>query len=254
MNLSRPFSRLPLVSFLLIFVNVALFVFELSRGVSAMKPATVDMIGWGANVAALTLNGESWRLLSSMFLHIGLLHIAFNMYMLFVFGPLVEDRFGSGRFTLVYFLSGLFGSLVSAAWHASQGQLVVAAGASGALMGISGAYVGHWLVFRRRAGMHEELNMRPLAQTIGLNLVLGFINPGVDNACHLGGLLSGVLLGIAFALGSFERSPLKRIAASAVITLASLGLIGFVLQRPSTLEMELTAVELRQMQAARAHR
>ncbi|RYE96165.1 MAG: rhomboid family intramembrane serine protease, partial [Oxalobacteraceae bacterium] len=84
MNLSRPFSRLPLVSFLLIFVNVALFVFELSRGVSAMKPATVDMIGWGANVAALTLNGESWRLLSSMFLHIGLLHIAFNMYMLFV--------------------------------------------------------------------------------------------------------------------------------------------------------------------------
>lgn len=254
MNLSRPFSRLPLVSFLLIFVNVALFVFELSRGVSAMKPATVDMIGWGANVAALTLNGESWRLLSSMFLHIGLLHIAFNMYMLFVFGPLVEDRFGSGRFTLVYFLSGLFGSLVSAAWHASQGQLVVAAGASGALMGISGAYVGHWLVFRRRAGMHEELNMRPLAQTIGLNLVLGFINPGVDNACHLGGLLSGVLLGIAFALGSFERSPLKRIAASAVITLASLGLIQFVLQRPSTLELELTAVELRQMQAARAHR
>lgn len=254
MNLSRPFSRLPLVSFLLIFVNVALFVFELSRGVSAMKPATVDMIGWGANVAALTLNGESWRLLSSMFLHIGLLHIAFNMYMLFVFGPLVEDRFGSGRFTLVYFLSGLFGSLVSAAWHASQGQLVVAAGASGALMGISGAYVGHWLVFRRRAGMHEELNMRPLAQTIGLNLVLGFINPGVDNACHLGGLLSGVLLGIAFALGSFERSPLKRIAASAVITLASLGLIEFVLQRPSTLELELTAVELRQMQAARAHR
>lgn len=254
MNLSRPFSRLPLVSFLLIFVNVALFVFELSRGVSAMKPATVDMIGWGANVAALTLNGESWRLLSSMFLHIGLLHIAFNMYMLFVFGPLVEDRFGSGRFTLVYFLSGLFGSLVSAAWHASQGQLVVAAGASGALMGISGAYVGHWLVFRGRAGMHEELNMRPLAQTIGLNLVLGFINPGVDNACHLGGLLSGVLLGIAFALGSFERSPLKRIAASAVITLASLGLIEFVLQRPSTLELELTAVELRQMQAARAHR
>lgn len=254
MNLSRPFSRLPLVSFLLIFVNVALFVFELSRGVSPMKPATVDMIGWGANVAALSLNGEGWRLLTSMFLHIGLLHIAFNMYMLFVFGPLVEDRFGSGRFTLVYFLSGLFGSLVSAAWHASQGQLVVAAGASGALMGISGAYVGHWLVYRRRAGMHEELNMRPLAQTIGLNLVLGFINPGVDNACHVGGLLSGVLLGIAFALGSFERSPLKRIAASAVITLASLGLIQFVLQRPSTLELELTAVELRQMQAARAHR
>jgi membrane associated rhomboid family serine protease len=82
MNLSRPFSRLPLVSFSLILINVLLFVFELTRGVSALKPASADMIGWGANVAALTLNGDGWRLLSSMFLHIGLIHIAFNMYML----------------------------------------------------------------------------------------------------------------------------------------------------------------------------
>lgn len=231
MNLSRPFFRLPLVSFILILVNVLLFVFELTRGVSALKPATVDMIGWGANVAALTLNGDGWRLLSSMFLHIGLIHIAFNMYMLFAFGPLVEDRFGSARFTLVYFLSGLFGSLVSAEWHAAQNQIVVAAGASGALMGISGAYVGHWLVAKGREGMQEELNMRPLAQTIGLNLILGFINPGVDNACHVGGLLSGVVLGSAFALGSFGDSKLKRVAASTLISVVSLGLVYGVLQR-----------------------
>jgi rhomboid protease GluP len=233
MNLPRPFLRLPLVSFLLILVNVLLFVFELTRGVSALKPTSADMIGWGANVAALTLNGEGWRLLSSMFLHIGLIHIAFNMYMLFAFGPLVEDRFGSARFTLVYFLSGLFGSLVSAEWHAAQGGqiVVVAAGASGALMGISGAYVGHWLVARGRAGMQEELNMGPLAQTIGLNLILGFINPGVDNACHVGGLISGVVLGSSFALGSFEHSKLKRVAASTLISLVSLGLVYGVLQR-----------------------
>jgi membrane associated rhomboid family serine protease len=152
----------------------------------------------------------------------------------------------------VYFLSGLFGSLVSAEWHAAQNQIVVAAGASGALMGISGAYVGHWLVARGRAGMQEELNMRPLAQTIGLNLVLGFINPGVDNACHVGGLISGVVLGSAFALGSFEQGKLKRLAASAVISLASLGVIYVVLQRPTTPEMQLLSDQIRDMQAAPA--
>lgn len=254
MNLSPPFSRLPLVSFILIAINILLFLFELTQGVSALKPATVDMIGWGANVAALTLTGDAWRLFSSMFLHIGLIHIAFNMYMLFVFGPLVEDRFGSARFALIYLWSGLFGSLVSAVWHASQGQIVVAAGASGALMGISGAYVGHWLVSKARDAVHEELNMKPLAQTIGLNLVLGFINPGVDNACHVGGLISGVVLGIAFALGSFERSKLKSAAASALISLASVGVIYLVLQRPATPELALDGAEIRNIQAARAQR
>ncbi len=254
MNLSRPFSRLPLVSFILIAINILLFLFELTQGVSALKPATVDMIGWGANVAALTLTGDAWRLFSSMFLHIGLIHIAFNMYMLFVFGPLVEDRFGSARFALIYLWSGLFGSLVSAVWHASQGQIVVAAGASGALMGISGAYVGHWLVSKARDAVHEELNMKPLAQTIGLNLVLGFINPGVDNACHVGGLISGVVLGIAFALGSFERSKLKSAAASALISLASVGVIYLILQRPATPEVALDGAEIRNIQAARAQR
>ena len=239
MQTSRPYPALPLVSFILIFINVLLFLFAVTLGVSALKPASADMIAWGANVAGLTLNGESWRLLTSMFLHIGLLHIAFNMYMLYVFGPLVEERFGSARFTLVYFLSGLFGSLASAEWHVVQNQIVVAAGASGALMGISGAYVGHWLVARNRAGMQEEMDVRPLAQTIGLNLVLGFINPGVDNACHLGGLISGVALGAAFALGSFERSALKRFVASAIITLASLGALYVVLDRPASLALQL---------------
>lgn len=254
MNLSAPFSRLPIVSFILIAVNVLLFLFELTQGVSALKPATVDMIGWGANVAALTLTGDAWRLFTSMFLHIGLIHIAFNMYMLYVFGPLVEDRFGSTRFALIYLWSGLFGSLVSAAWHASQGQVVVAAGASGALMGISGAYVGHWLVSKARNARHEELNMKPLAQTIGLNIVLGFINPGVDNACHVGGLISGVVLGGAFALGTFERSKLKSAAAGALISLASLGLIHSVLQRPVEPDMAFEGAAIRHMQAVRAAR
>lgn len=253
MQSSRPVSRVSGGYLILIAINVLLFVFELSRGVSLMKPSTGDMIDWGANVAALTLTGDAWRLLSSMFLHIGLIHILFNMYMLFAFGPLVERQFGSGRFTLVYLLSGLFGSLVSAMYHGAQMQIVVAAGASGALMGISGAYVGHWIVANMRGAVQAPLTISgPLAQTIGLNLVLGFINPGVDNACHVGGLISGAVLGAAFSMGTFENDKLKRAAASAVISVASLAIIYVVLQRPPWAELAQIGAEIRRSEAASA--
>jgi rhomboid protease GluP len=249
MNSSRPFSR-PGVYLAIIVINVLLFLFQLTQGVSPMKPDTRDMIGWGANVAALTLTGDAWRLFTSMFLHIGLIHIAFNMYMLYVIGPLVEQQFGRARFALVYLLSGLFGSLLSATYHGAQMQIVVAAGASGALMGICGAYVGHWMVSNARGLTADRLVIRPLAQTIGLNLVLGFVTPGVDNACHVGGLISGVILGAAFALGTFEHSKLKSAAASMLITFASLGCIHVVLQRAPSMELIQIGKHMRYRQAA----
>jgi rhomboid protease GluP len=241
---------MPVVYLAIIVINVLLFLFELTRGVGLLKPDTRDMIGWGANVAALTLTGDGWRLFTSMFLHIGLIHIAFNMYMLYAFGPLVEQQFGRVRFALVYLLSGLFGSLLSATYHGAQMQIVVAAGASGALMGICGAYVGHWLVSNARGQTRDRLVIRPLAQTIGLNLVLGFVTPGVDNACHIGGLISGVVLGAAFALGAFEDSKLKRAAASVLITVASLGCIHFVLQRAASVELVQIGAHMRHRQSA----
>lgn len=235
MHSSRLFSRLPGVYLIIIVINIVLFVLAVTRGVNLMKPSTTDMIAWGANVAALSLTGDAWRLLTSMFLHVGLIHILLNMYMLYVFGPLVEEQFGSKRFTLIYLLSGLFGSLVSAEYHGAQGNIVVAAGASGALMGIAGAYIGHWIVSNARHEPQARLGASgPLAQTIGLNLVLGFINPGVDNACHIGGLIGGIVLGIAFALGDFRQSAQKRVIASTLITLASLGIMYAVLQRPAS--------------------
>jgi len=220
-----------------------------TRGVNPLRPDTPDMIAWGANVSALTLTGDAWRLFTSMFLHIGILHILFNMYMLFAFGPVVEDMLGSARFALLYLWTGLFGSLVSACWHGAHMQIVVAAGASGALMGISGAFVGHWLVTNARGVSQEALSMRgPLAQTIGLNLVLGFINPGVDNACHVGGLLSGVVLGAAFSLADFEHSKIKRLVASVVISVASVGILYAVLTRPPSAELVQIGERIRVMQ------
>lgn len=235
MNSSRPSARFAGMYLLIIAINVLVFLLQVVQGVGPLSPATGDMINWGANVAALTLTGDAWRLLTSMFLHIGLIHIAFNMYMLLAFGPIVERQFGHGRFTLIYLLSGLFGSLVSAMYHADGGKIVVAAGASGALMGISGAFIGHWLVAGARHAAQEQISMRgPLVQTIVINLVLGFINPGVDNACHVGGLVSGVLLGAALALGDFRHSRAKRAGAATLIALVSLGSIYMLVHRPAT--------------------
>jgi rhomboid protease GluP len=216
-------SRFPGVSYVIVAINVLIFVAELFNGGHLMSPSTQHLVAWGANVGPLTLSGESWRLLTSMFLHIGLLHLAMNMYMLVLFGPVVERQFGAVRFTLVYLISGMFGGLASALLHSSPGNVVTAAGASGALMGISGAFLGHWLLAAARHQAREAMNMRgPLAQTVGLTLLLGVINPAIDNAAHIGGLVAGALIGGAYSLASFEHSALKRAAATVAIAIASL--------------------------------
>lgn len=245
MTSSRP--SFPFVYKVIAGINILLFVAQLFMGGDLMSPSTQHLVAWGANVAPLSLSGEAWRLFASMFLHIGLIHLGFNMYMLIVFGPIVERQFGPVRFTLVYLISGLIGSLVSAFVHAAPGQVVIAAGASGALMGISGAFLGHWLVAGARHDQQEQISVRgPLAQTIGLTLLMGFINPGVDNACHIGGLIGGAILGGAFALGSFEQSAVKRALATAIISAGGLFCVYLALNAPPSAGL----LELRaQMQA-----
>lgn len=164
------------------------------------------MIRWGANIAPLTLTGEPLRLLTSVFLHAGLLHLALNMYLLLAVGGIVEKAFGAICFTIIYLVAGLSGSLLSALWYAhrtlshvlivngdvirkEQLDLVVSVGASGALMGIASASVTHWLVVKRDNALPAAQRMRnALLQTIGLTLLMGFLLPGVDNAAHCGSL------------------------------------------------------------------
>ena len=248
----RTSIRLPANYVIIVALNIAVFAWQVVTGVDPMTPRMDDLIEWGANLAPFSLTGQPWRLFSSMFLHIGLIHIALNMYMLIVFGGMVEHDFGRLRFTLVYLLSGLFGSLVSALWYANSpvqktvlvmGQyvptetlpVVVAAGASGALMGISGAYLARILVAGMRREPHEDISMRgPLVQTIGINLGMGFLIPGVDNACHIGGLVAGALIGGLFSLAGFDQSGIKRAAATFAISAGAVALLMMGLQRPAS--------------------
>lgn len=211
-------------------LNILVFVMQCFSGVDPLSPQTSQVIRWGGNLAPFTLTGEPWRLLTSMFLHIGLLHLAANSYMLYVLGGVVEREFGSVRFGLIYLIAGLFGSLASAALTTS---FKISAGASGALMGIAGACLAHSLVAYLRGEQSDSVRLRgPLTQTIILNLVLGANMKGIDNVCHIGGLIAGAAIGLAFAVTRFDNNVLKRTVSAALISVGFLSLLYAAVSRP----------------------
>ena len=169
--------------------------------------AVMFVIRLGANVPCRIASGEYWRLLASMFLHIGLLHLLFNVYALAALGTELERLFGWRRFLAVYLVTGLFGSFASYAFRFGlSGSLAsdtfrvrLSAGASGAIFGLIGALGAFFYLHRQRLGSWGQRRLANVLFLIGINLLFGFTQPGIDNLAHLGGLLSGVGLGWALA-------------------------------------------------------
>lgn len=258
---AAPLGQAPMVM-LLLALNIIVFAVQVLAGVNWLQPAGPDLIAWGGNLASYTLTGQPWRLLTSMFLHVGIIHLVLNMYMLAGLGPYVERAFGHMRFLLVYLVSGLCGSIASALWHAhhridssttnaagqvlesSHLQLMISAGASGALMGISGAFLGRMLVYGVHAQDRDAVGLKgPLAQTIAINLMIGFLIPGLDDAAHLGGLAGGFLLGAILTIFNFPYSRAKRMVAALTVSAAALVLIyAAARQEPSQELLALKAI------------
>jgi len=194
-----------LVTPLLIGLNVGVFaVLVLAFGVPLMMPGAEQLRSWGANFAPDTTNGEWWRLVTSMFLHFGLLHIFFNMWVLKQVGPMVERLLGSTGFLVMYMGSGVVGSLVST-WSNPD---VVSAGASGAVFGVIGALVG---VLVLGHGIIPRATLARLRRSVFtfvlLNVYLGFSVPGIDIAAHLGGLAAGLMCGLVMTRPDMLVSP-----------------------------------------------
>ena len=188
--------RLPLhrtvATWALLAAIVAVFIVETLLGGSTSSEVLIRM---GAKYAPRIAAGEYWRLFTSMFLHIGVMHLAFNGYALFIIGTELERLFGTGRFLTVYLFSGLFGSLVSYALSDS-----LSAGASGAIFGIIGALAAFFLIHRERLGAWGTRRLGNIALVLVLNLAWGFSQPDrIDNRAHVGGLLAGLALGWALA-------------------------------------------------------
>lgn len=225
--------RLAPITGILILVNLGLFLYQVATGISPTNPELDDLGRWGANIAALTLTGESWRLLASMFLHIGVLHLALNMISLLFLGSIAERNFGKFNYLLVFFLSGLGGSLVSALWNARPQAagladatptiyLVVSAGASGAVMGLAAAAIMLKLLkTASREPLALPFSAIELAVLVGINVVYGWQTNGTDNACHIGGLLAGATVGLLLGLVRNTPRPV-RIAAWLLVLMAAL--------------------------------
>jgi rhomboid protease GluP len=135
--------------------------------------------------------GEYWRLVTSMFLHGGILHLAVNAWALYQLGALFEVWMGSSRLLLTYFLTGVAGSLASVMWTNAP-----SVGASGAIFGLLGALIAFLLRHRERLNQWGKSLLSQFVGWAAINVFLGFSVPGIDNAAHLGGCAAGFLLGL----------------------------------------------------------
>lgn len=176
-------------------VIVVVFIFEILTGATPFfgRGGSGEALShMGAITPWVFSEGEYWRLVTAMFLHIGLLHLLLNTWALYQLGALFETLFGTGRFAFTYFASGIIASAVSAA--RAEG---LSAGASGAIFGILGALiVSLWRSPRWRSQPWAKGLVQQLAVWAGINIMIGFTFPGIDNNAHIGGFVAGLLLGL----------------------------------------------------------
>ena len=176
------------VTYFIIGLNILIFLLMSVAGGSTNQDI---LIRFGAKVNTLVKDGQVWRLITSAFIHIGILHLGFNMYALWTLGPLAEEIFGHWRFLTIYLLSAVGGATASYLFSPD-----LSAGASGAIFGLLGALLAN--SWRHRQLWHNGLGLNLLV-VIGVNLFFGLIQPGIDNYAHLGGLLVGLLNSLLFS-------------------------------------------------------
>lgn len=190
-----PLAR-PRVTYGLLGLILAVFLVETVLGGSTRTAVLVTL---GAQVNLLVWQGDVWRLLTAMFLHIGVQHLLFNSWALYSLGRDVEMFYGSGRFAILYFVAGMFGGVAYYLLGAPTSAVAVSAGASGAVFGIIGAELAFWLRNREVFGAFGRQRLLNLGILVAINLFFGFTVPGINNLAHLGGLVSGFLLALALA-------------------------------------------------------
>jgi rhomboid protease GluP len=193
------------------------FVVELVEGGgggAGLAPSGRALIDMGALFPPLVHAGQWWRLITVMFLHASLLHIALNAWALWLFGQFVETTFGRVKFLAIYFVSGFVASVTS---YTFGNPCAVGVGASGAIVGLLGAFIAY--NFRRRHLSLSQANLRWAVMIILINVLFGAAIANVDNWAHGGGLVGGVIAGtFAEGVGPSQSRPVIRV----------LGLVGLV--------------------------
>lgn len=192
----------PLVTYVLIGIIVAVFLAQLAIGVNSVAG---DYGMWPVGIA---VGGEWWRLVTAAFLHGSILHIAFNMYVLYALGPTLERILGHYRYLALYLLAAIGGGVAS---YAFSDMRTVSVGASGAIFGLMGALVV--------AGRRLRYDVKQVLVLLGVNVAIGFFAPGIDWRAHLGGLVTGAIVAAIMVF----PSPRRRTAAQVGGILVLLG-------------------------------
>lgn len=180
-------QKKPIMTYLLIAINTIVFLSMYLFGEGSRDVST--LVDFGANYGAAVRSGEYYRLVTSAFVHIGLLHFMMNNYALYIIGSQIESFLGRFKYILVYLLSAVMGNLLSVVFSD-----YISAGASGAIFGLFGALLYFGYHYRIYLGTVLKSQVIPL---IVLNLIIGFTISGIDNAAHIGGLIGGYLLTMA---------------------------------------------------------
>ena len=199
------------VTVALIAMNALVFAIMVLSGVSAFLPTPQQAIAFGADFGPLTLNGQWWRLVTSMFVHFGIIHIGLNMWCLWNLGRTSEILLGRFSFLLAYFASGIFGSIASV----YRNPLGAGAGASGAIFGMAGVLVT--FVYLKKTPAHLQINKKMLGSLgsfIFYNLIIGASIPGISNAAHVGGLVMGALVGTLLPAAGASGAAAKHFRSS----------------------------------------
>lgn len=183
-NFSQYIRMYPVVTTLLV-LNIAIFIFTRLPFIGHQW----FLFGIGDNF--LIASGEYWRLVTPMFLHAGLMHLLFNMFSLFIFGPELEKIAGKARFLTIYFLAGLFGSIAT---YFLQPLSYAHVGASGAIFGVFGAF-GALVYYTKHAFPQLKQVIMPI---IIISVVMTFVGPNINVTAHITGLIVGFLIGLSY--------------------------------------------------------
>ncbi|WP_458119359.1 rhomboid family intramembrane serine protease [Paenibacillus sp. Z6-24] len=195
----KSFLRFYPLTTLIIIANVVVFILMTINGGSRN---TVTLVEYGA-LTNIEAYDQWWRTLTAMFVHIGFDHLLFNSFALIVFAPPLERLLGTWRYGILYFASGIIGNVISLELYRQSVDNHLAAGASGAIYGIYGAFL-YIAIFQRN--MIDRVSRQTIYTILGLGLIYTFIMPGIGIWAHLGGLIAGFFIyGLLLRLTGLRR-------------------------------------------------
>lgn len=216
-------KKKPIMTYIFMAISLILFVFTAleSNNFMELNPNVLHKYGALVNLNSMDNSLELYRLITSIFLHGGLVHLLCNMYSLYVIGPQLESFFGKIKYSIIFIGSGIIGNLLTLAFLQDT---YVSVGASGAIFGLLGALVYFGYHYRVYLSGVMKSQIIPL---ILLNLIIGFMITSINNLAHIGGLIGGVLL--SMAVGVKYKSTKSDIVNGIIMTLIFIGALIFMI-------------------------